>query len=106
MKFYQGATYNLPFYLSFGKGWVRPEDVQEIEFYFGNIVKSFSKNEITYNEEKNQYVVIITEQDTLNTNYKKKHNLQIRVVFSSGDIKFSVPQEFTIDKTNYSNLKE
>jgi hypothetical protein len=53
MKFYQGATYNLPFYLTFEKGWIYPSDIKEIEFYFGDIVKSFSKQEITFDETKN-----------------------------------------------------
>jgi hypothetical protein len=53
MKFFQGATYNLPFYFTFGKGWIYPTDVKEIEFYFGNIVKLFSKQEIVFDETKN-----------------------------------------------------
>ena len=106
MKFYQGATYNLPFYLTFEKGWIYPSDVKEIEFYFGDIVKSFSKQQITFDEIKQQYFVIITEQDTLNITYKKKHNLQIRVIFADDSIKFSNAQEFIMEKTNYSSIKE
>lgn len=106
MKFYQGATYNLPFYLSFGKGWIIPEDITEIEFYFGDIVKYYSRNEIIYNVENKNYTVRINENDTLQLSHKKKHNLQIRVIFKDGNIKFSTPQEFLVDKTNYSDLKE
>lgn len=105
MKFYQGATYNLPFYLTFNKSWVAPADIEDIEFYFSDIIKKYSTNEILY-EDNGKYIVNITEEDTLKISYKKKHNLQVRVIFLGGDVKFTDPVEFLIEKTNYSNLKE
>lgn len=81
----QGDSYSIPFEIKVDGIMASESTFADVEISIGNITKTMSSGDITFDAEQNAFMFPITQQETFalrNTPQK----VQIRVKYASGDV--------------------
>ena len=79
-----GDSYQLPIRLETEEGVADPSAFKEIEVFFGDVRKTFSKGEVIFDEETGFYMVPLSQKETFRQ--KEIVDVQIRVKTFSGNV--------------------
>lgn len=92
----QGDSYYLPIDLNENDVDIVIDDIDCVEFYVGGIRKLYPDN-VSYNSETREFLVPLTQEDTLSWEANTLLKLDIRVKYSDGTVKgIDNPIHFTI----------
>lgn len=84
MKIMQGDAYDIPLKITINDLLVTPESVEKIEACIGSVRKIFPDHGITYDEERQRYLVSLEQEDTFGL--KGNNRFQVRIQVSGGDV--------------------
>lgn len=80
----QGDSYGLPIGIKKANGEaLTPADVADVEIVIGHLIKTYKKNEISYDEGSEEWVFPFTQEETFALPAMRV-NAQARIVFTSG----------------------
>ena len=79
-----GDSYNLPIQISTSNGIANFSAFEELEVMVGNIRKTISNGDITYDEERQMFLIPLTQQETFRQ--KNPVEVQIRAKFFDGEV--------------------
>lgn len=79
-----GDAYKLPIQISTTDGIANLSTFKDIEVMFGTIRKTLANKEIEYDEERQMFLLPLTQQETFRQ--KEKVNVQIRCKFEDGSV--------------------
>jgi hypothetical protein len=82
MILYQGNTYKLPVKLTMSEKAVTKQDVKNVEFSLGKVIKNYPEN-VTF--EDDAFVVYLSQDETLKL--EGVPACQVRVLFNDGSVK-------------------
>lgn len=80
----QGDQYALPIQIETNEGIADATTFADLEIFLGNVRKTLSGGDISYDEETKSFNVYFTQKDTFKLNGAE--NLQIRCKFDTGDV--------------------
>ena len=98
-KLYQGASYKLPIEVKIGETTITDTDVSKVEFLFGNVLKTYPDNGVTYKDSK--FIVDLTSNDTASIPSGVEKHLQANVHLKSGDYKPTECVPFIMKPTHF-----
>lgn len=103
MKIYRGATYSYPIQIKINKEVLSLEDIQRVEFAFGDdLIKTYPSSDNEVERDDNKLIVKLTAEDTLSLTPNEPQRLQARVVFNDDSIKFTKGISFVAIDTQFS----
>lgn len=79
-----GDSYLLPIKIETAEGTANPSMFEEIEVFFGNVRKTFLNGQIVFDEEKEAFMVSLSQKETFRQ--KEKVSVQIRVKTFGGNV--------------------
>lgn len=79
-----GDSYNLPIQIETNMGFANMGTFEDMEVMFGDVRKTISKGEIKYDNEKQAFLIPLSQQET----FRQKRNIeiQIRCKFPDGSV--------------------
>lgn len=92
-----GDAYNLPIRIETTEGVVSPSMFAEIEVFVGDVRKTLTKEEITFDEERQMFLVPLSQKETFRM--RDKEEVQIRCKFVDGSVKGVSAGEIDIVKS-------
>ena len=87
MELIQGSTYYLEFQLKDNGVIIDNNKVETVQFVLGTVDKRYPDRGVSYNAEKQKYIIDLTQQDTMVLEGKVLQ--QIRVKYKDGQVKSS-----------------
>ena len=75
----QGDQYNIRIEILAEDGATDPTVFDEVEIVFGNIVKTLSSGEITYDVSKKEFLFPVTQKETMNMPPKVKAQVRVKL---------------------------
>lgn len=92
----QGDSYRLGFRIKRNGIPVKESDVFDVEICIGSLIKTYSKDELAYADEKWYFPF---EQEETFAMTPKKQPVQVRVYYKSGDVKGSKLNPINIEES-------
>lgn len=84
MLMMMGDSYSLPIQLRTAEEIANLSTFEELEIMFGNVRKTISNGEITYDEERQMFLVPLSQNETFRQ--KNPVEVQARAKFFGGDV--------------------
>jgi len=95
MQIVQGDEYILPVKIKQGTSTLTPTDVSDVRIQVGDTLKTYSKNELTFNTTTNEWLYQLTQEQTLAFNDAR---VLVQVgVKTTNDIVYSTSQAIYVD---------
>ena len=84
-KIMQGDSYGIPIAIQTANGWATPDKFSEIEIIIGDMRKTLSSGQLTYDYVNAQFIFPLTQEETfgLSTNPQR---VQVRCKFLNGEV--------------------
>lgn len=96
MIIHQGSTYKIPFNLKFNGKVLTADEVKQVEFAFGEVIKNYPEH-ATFDGE--HFVCPLTQEDTFALDAKKTNEYQVRVMFNDGSVKPTAAKQLSVIKS-------
>lgn len=105
MTIQRGATYRYPTQIKVKNEILSLDNVQKIEFSFGNyLIKEYPKNN-SIERDGNILIISLNEEDTLSLPVTNNLRLQSRIIFNDGSIKFTKSKPIIVVDTQFSGVE-
>jgi hypothetical protein len=76
-----GDSYNLPIQIETNMGFANMGTFEDMEVMFGDVLKTISKGEIKYDNEKQAFLIPLSQQET----FRQKRNIEVQIRFKFPD---------------------
>lgn len=80
----QGDQYKLPIEIKTTEGNAKPATFEDLEIFVGSVRKTLGKGEVSYDDENETFLVLLTQQETFRL--RGDVEVQLRCKFSDGDV--------------------
>ena len=92
-----GDSYNLPIQIETNMGFANMGTFEDLEVMFGDVRKTISNGEIKYDNEKQAFLIPLSQKETFRM--RDKEEIQIRCKFVDGSVKGVSAGEIDIVKS-------
>ena len=80
----QGDQYKLPIEIKTTEGNARPATFEDLEIFVGSVRKTLGKGEVSYDDENETFLVLLTQQETFRL--RGDVEVQLRCKLPDGDV--------------------
>jgi len=98
-ELYQGDSYKLPVKVQIGDKVIVDTDVSKVEFLFGNVLKTYPDNGVTYKD--NNFIIDLSSKNTASIPSGIEKHLQAKVYFKSDDTKHTECVPFIMKPSHF-----
>ena len=80
----QGDQYRLPIEIKTTEGNAKPATFDDLEVFVGSVRKTLGKGEVSYDDENETFLVLLTQQETIRL--RRDIEVKLRCKFPDGDV--------------------